>query len=287
MEKKHAYLILAHHEFDILQKLVQLLDDPRNDIYIHLDKKVLQVPTLQVEKSTLYMLNERVDIRWGNVSQIQGTYCLLEQVTKSNKLYDYCHLISGVHLPLYSQNYIHDFFDKAAGKQFFLPMQTSAFQTDLKMNRYNLLTKTFADPHPLVARVSQIVWHLAHRLQRALHIRRFSKDTYAYASNWVSITPEAIRYLVDNKARIIQKYRYTFCGDEYFVPTELLQSTLTWEIHYEKRLLLHEIKTAHAKTYTEEDFSLLLNSECLFARKFSSAHMPIVDQIVKHLSPQT
>ena len=40
MNNKHAYLIMAHNEFDILEKLLLLLDDSRNDIYIHIDLKV-------------------------------------------------------------------------------------------------------------------------------------------------------------------------------------------------------------------------------------------------------
>ena len=38
--EKHAYLIIAHNNFYILEKLLRLLDDERNDIYIHIDKKV-------------------------------------------------------------------------------------------------------------------------------------------------------------------------------------------------------------------------------------------------------
>ena len=34
-EMKHAYLIMAHHEFEVLGKLVQAIDDKRNDIFIH------------------------------------------------------------------------------------------------------------------------------------------------------------------------------------------------------------------------------------------------------------
>ena len=30
---KHAYLIIAHNEFEILKLLVNALDDARNDIY--------------------------------------------------------------------------------------------------------------------------------------------------------------------------------------------------------------------------------------------------------------
>lgn len=37
---KHAFLIMAHNEYDILNKLLLLLDDERNDIFIHYDKNV-------------------------------------------------------------------------------------------------------------------------------------------------------------------------------------------------------------------------------------------------------
>ena len=38
--KKHAYLIMAHTQPELLKKLLQMLDDERNDIYLHIDKKV-------------------------------------------------------------------------------------------------------------------------------------------------------------------------------------------------------------------------------------------------------
>ncbi len=37
---KHVYLILAHNEYPVLECLIKAIDDPRNDIYIHIDKKV-------------------------------------------------------------------------------------------------------------------------------------------------------------------------------------------------------------------------------------------------------
>ena len=36
---RHAYLILAHKNFGQLRKLIELLDDPRNDIFVHVDAK--------------------------------------------------------------------------------------------------------------------------------------------------------------------------------------------------------------------------------------------------------
>ena len=36
---KHAYCIMAHGNWDTLQKLVSAVDDSRNDIYLHIDSK--------------------------------------------------------------------------------------------------------------------------------------------------------------------------------------------------------------------------------------------------------
>jgi hypothetical protein len=69
---KHAYLIIAHHEFDILNMLIQAIDDERNDIFIHFDKKVRNCPSLTTHYSNLYILEKRIDIRWGHCSQIEA-----------------------------------------------------------------------------------------------------------------------------------------------------------------------------------------------------------------------
>ena len=38
--RKHAYMIIAHNQFDLLEKTIHILDDERNDFYIHIDAKV-------------------------------------------------------------------------------------------------------------------------------------------------------------------------------------------------------------------------------------------------------
>lgn len=36
---RHAYLIMAHNNWSILSKLLSLLDDDRNDLFLHIDAK--------------------------------------------------------------------------------------------------------------------------------------------------------------------------------------------------------------------------------------------------------
>lgn len=44
---KHAYLILAHNEPELLSLLIERLDDARNDIYIHFDRKLTVLPDVK------------------------------------------------------------------------------------------------------------------------------------------------------------------------------------------------------------------------------------------------
>ena len=67
--KKHAYLIMAHTQPELLKCLLRLLDDERNDIYLHIDKKAEEYPLEEVasvlERSKC-IFTERTDVKWGS-----------------------------------------------------------------------------------------------------------------------------------------------------------------------------------------------------------------------------
>ena len=72
---KHAYLIIAHSNLEQLQQLLLLLDDPRNDIYIHLDlKSKLDIKKITPPHMKYYQskLCERVEVRRGNFRLVQA-----------------------------------------------------------------------------------------------------------------------------------------------------------------------------------------------------------------------
>ena len=65
---KHAYLIIAHNQFSLLTKLLKCLDDERNDIYIHIDKKVkenLDFLNNICIKSNIKLV-KRIKVTWGD-----------------------------------------------------------------------------------------------------------------------------------------------------------------------------------------------------------------------------
>ena len=103
--KKHAYLILAHNNFYNLEKLLKLLDDKRNDIYIHIDKKVKNFPFNYFKQLCLtakIYYTRRINVRWGHQSLVLAELTLFNAAYKKGP-YHYYHLISGADLPLKTQ----------------------------------------------------------------------------------------------------------------------------------------------------------------------------------------
>ena len=73
--KKHAYLVMAHSQFDILITQIKLLDHENNDFYVHVDKKAKDVPIEKIQnsaKKSKVVFIEGMDISWGSYSQIES-----------------------------------------------------------------------------------------------------------------------------------------------------------------------------------------------------------------------
>ncbi|MBP3853196.1 MAG: hypothetical protein J6D18_01350 [Erysipelotrichaceae bacterium] len=116
---RHAYLIMAHSQIDILKELLKSIDDERNDVFLHIDKKFLSAEdwdSLHMEKSNLQMIPP-MSVNWGGYSQVECTLRLME-AARSKEHYHYYHFMTGVTYPLRNQDEIHRFFQKHEGSLF-------------------------------------------------------------------------------------------------------------------------------------------------------------------------
>ena len=267
---KHAWLVIAHNEWSILQRLVSLLDAPECDFYIHIDRKVPSLPQIRAEEGRVIFLPDRIDVRWGSVSQIRCELALFEAAVAGGP-YDYYHIISGTTLPLKPFAQIDAYFQAHGGQCFFSGLgQDTPYQETLKVRRYNLFLRGYASRNAVRQRVCQFLWRSAIAVQRGLGIETNRGQRFYKASNWVSLTEDAAAWLVNNKGAILKKYRYSFCGDEYFVPSELMASPLKDTIINDANYLLHNISRSNASTYSLDEYGALCKTDYLFARKFST-----------------
>ena len=63
---KFAYMIMAHNEPYVLDKLIQMLDYPNNDIYIHVDAKsnLIDKHKLETRLARLEVIQSQ-NLSWG------------------------------------------------------------------------------------------------------------------------------------------------------------------------------------------------------------------------------
>lgn len=280
---KYAYLIIAHHEFTVLQYLVRLLDDPRNDIYVHFDKKAKNIPDLSCMYSHVYTVNERIDVRWGHESQIQSEYALFETAINGAEQYDRYILISGTHLPLKTQDEIHAFFNDHYGKEVLSPIGTNDYEIDMKLFRHHFFVRWYKHPRPIVRKCSQFLWHVFLKAQYVLNIKRVRPPVSIKANNWVCLTPQAMAYIVEKKKEVLRQFKRTFCGDEFFVPYLLENAPDKFKVVSYPKLLYNDFVRESPRVLCDEDLESLIQSDYLFARKFSEGCIGVVQAIARRL----
>ena len=269
---KHAYLILAHGSFGLLRELLSRLDDARNDIFVHIDKKAQVLPELHTEHAGLYFTHERVDVRWGDWTVVEAEYVLFAEAV-SHGPYQYYHLLSGVDLPVKSQDYIHAFCERNAGKEFIGYTLTEITPEIVrKVRRWHLFPEDFKN----TSIVKRALRAACIRLQELLGIYRNRNIPFKKGSQWVSVTDAMARHFLSHRAWAQKVFSHSFCADE------MVMQTLAWQPPFRERLYNTEAdgagclraigwKDGQIIDWTARDLPALEASEALFARKFNES----------------
>lgn len=286
---RHAYLIIAHSNWEQLKILLRLLDSENNDIYVHIDRKAKNVPINCIRNSVskshieIYQIYK---VYWGSYELVLTELLLFEKA--HTKHYDYYHLLSGADLPIKSQEEIYSFFEKNKGVEFVHYDTEERLENDYEIRRRTMLyhflqnyrrrynVRFFNAFFTLLERML-LVGQLIFRVDRMkkhpdLHIK--------YGSQWVSITDELVTYILQHRSLINDIFRYTNCADELFIQTlvynshfknRLYDKNYDDDVRGNMRLIDMKLRGYNGNPYTWKlsDFEEIKESECLFARKFN------------------
>ncbi len=292
--EKHAYLIMAHNNFQTLYRLLKELDHPLNDIYLHIDKKSKNVDVKMlktaVNESGLFFV-PRINVYWGTISQIKCELKLLKIATK--KQYQYYHLISGNDFPLKSQEEIHrllknrnDLFltcfrNGEVGDEFFDKIK-------LFYPFHRFVGKGFFDGNSSRDKVGRKLayWQLRlTEIQKAHNINRIKKYNIKFykGDQWFSITHDFAEYVLGKQKEIIRMYFLTDAPDEIFMPTLAMNSVFAERVMNDS-LRLIDWQRGTPYEFRLSDLDELKSSEAFFARKISFENDPIlVEALIEHL----
>ena len=273
--KKHAYLIMAHTQPELLKKLLHMLDDERNDIYLHIDSKAKDYPiekTAAVLKKSKCIFTERTDVKWGSYSQINCEMVLLKEATKTE--HAYYHLLSGMDLPIKSQDEIFAFFEKYDGLEFVDEDLPEISEAALSRVRY---THKF---YGKAGSVGDILGALSAKGQKLLGIdktKKYGHIIFQKGRNWFSITHGLAKLVVEKEEWVKEIFGQSVCGDELFLQTvarnseyakKICNPVTMPEIPDTRYIDWRRGSNNNPYIFRESDYEALKNSSALFARKF-------------------
>lgn len=297
---RHAYLIIAHSNWKQLKLFLELLDEPNNSIFIHIDAKVKNAPILELENVTQNATTkvfQEYKVYWGSFELVQTELFLFKKAHVDH--YDYYHLLSGADLPIKSQHEINRFFEENKGYEFVHYDTDERLKTDKEITRrtkyYHFLQNyrrrykysIFNNFFTFLERVL-LVCQIAFKVDR---MKKHSDIVIRYGSQWVSITDNLVQYILQNEKLIEDIFCFTNCADELFIQTLVYNSEFKDKLYDKKyddsvianmRLIDMKKRGKNGNPYTWRisDFEEIKQSECLFARKFD---IGCDDQIVKKI----
>ncbi|WP_297633615.1 beta-1,6-N-acetylglucosaminyltransferase [uncultured Clostridium sp.] len=289
---KHAYLIIAHNNYEILKKNIEILDGKDTSFYIHIDYNSKEFPKNEIEnkvKLGKITFIDRKKILWGDISQVECELDLLELAIKGKA--DYYHLISGVDISIKSNEEINNFFVENNGFEFI------HFCDEKENEEYSKRCQKFYYTKKLrggFRNFNKIFNKVSIKIQNIFGYSRNNNVVIKKGSNWFSITDKLARRIVQERVWIYKTFKNTLCPDEHFLQSIIFTKKIEVKIYNkygegEISNSLREIDWQRGKPYIyrSNDFELLKSSENIFARKFDEeVDIEIVNLLVKKIKEE-
>lgn len=278
MKYRHAYMIMAHHRPDLLQLLIDALDDERNDIFIHVDKKSDMCLSLFTTQRAKLVFIEQIDVRWAGYSQVECEYRLLEAAVKSGK-HLYYHFLTGATYPLWNQDDLHQFFLKHEGTEFIGFDNARDYSNRAK---YFWFLSEYGKLQGVKGRMIGLIRGTLLRLQKLSGYNRLKNRDIVIKKGcaYWSITESLAQYILSKEDYVRILLKDALWCDEVFVQTLAFNSPFRakiYDLNNEYDGAMRELAWPSnvggdhpGYNFKMEDLEYLLSSKRLFALKFEN-----------------
>lgn len=278
---KIAYLIVAHKLPNQLKRLVDRLEGPDVQFFIHVDAKSPQREALmriKSEKSSVCYIPSQL-VRWAHMSQIEVTLSLLQYARQAEVTPDVYVLLSGQDYPIKTNDAIQSFFEAHAEASFVehFPLPTPRWHRGGldRLERYHFYIGDTFFSYPYSTNNTVLQRLLNPFLRCALTKKRSLPNSLRFygGSNWLTLSHWAVLEVlnfVDDQPRYKKIFNYSCSSDEIFFQTILKNLDNPVPINNQR---LHYCdwslpKGPNPAILTREYLEVLKKSPALFARKF-------------------
>ncbi len=271
-----AILITAYKNYSHLEELVDFFDDTFS-IYIHIDMKSSISSSQEAQllsKSNVKFVSRQYKINWGGINHLLSILLLAKRALHDNDNL-YFHLITGHDYPIKSLEAFSEFLSSSQDKDFMeyhsLPYDAWPEGGMDRLSRYN-----FYDILDGRKGIRKRLIEGFSKLQKKIGFKRkFKKGfppLYGGSTYW-SLRRESLEYVfkyMSENPGFLGRFKYSFCSEEIFFQTILLNSPLRGNIiNNNLRFIVWEERNGNFPANLDDsDYESILKSNSLFARKF-------------------
>ncbi len=290
-----AILLMCHkapEQVNLLLKQLISENEGRDSVtvFVHLDKKAdFEDKLIRSEFVEVLPRSERVNVKWGRVSQAECEYRLLSYATKRGG-FDYYWFCSGQDFPIKPMRTLFEFFKENAGHEFinFFPSANNGGAP----NHYDKRNAVYFPLHwigmKFWQRALRRLWvEVSGGYGRTFRIFRRKNKTglpFYFGSNWACISGMCAAWVVDYIAthpEFLRFYRHCVCPDESFLQTLVMSCPVRGEIADYLHYADWSMGGSNPKILTAEDIPQLAASAAFMARKFD---LSVDAEVLKILS---
>lgn len=298
-----CYIILTHKEPKQLKRLITELNEEKSFFYVHIDKKS-EIGPFETELEGLknvFILKERINVIWGNIGQVHATLLALKEIMRQERN-GYCILMSGQDYPLQSKDRIRLFFEANAGKNYIdsQPIEEAWQDYKYRISAYNFhlypRKRHKITVYPILSKSFHEILKAGKILKVMFRTKKISPIKYLFVkrkhpdyakpyggSQWWALTTETIGLIfkfIDENPTFLKYHEHTHVPDELFFHT--IVSSLLKPSEMSKSLTYvnwtRKNCTLPVTFRSENDFKELIETNCLFARKFDK-DVDILDKL--------
>ena len=267
-----AFLMQCHKNPEQINLLLDALNHPMADVFVHVDKKSQEIREKITQGERVYILPEQqcVDVQWAQYSQVEATLQLLSAAVNRGGGYSHYWLISGQDYPLRHVDSIIDFLEANQEANFIECSQIKTFN-----KRNDVYFSNFVIGRKLWQKVLKNLWiYGTGGWNKTLPIfKRKAPDDFKYwfGSQWWCLNSTTVQWIIDylNKhTGYKQFFEHSLCSDECFFQTLVMNSPFASSVKPYLHYIKWEKGKSSPKTLTESDYQEIMDSSKLMARKF-------------------
>ncbi|MBW4672067.1 MAG: beta-1,6-N-acetylglucosaminyltransferase [Cyanomargarita calcarea GSE-NOS-MK-12-04C] len=281
---KIAYIILAHKYPKTLLRLIYKLNTDDVSFFIHIDKKTDSQIVGQLVNQLQDLPNvsfiKRYNSAWGSFDIVKATLEGIKLIAEGSTYFDYIVNLSGQDYLIKSNEQIKKFFEENKGREFleYFPLPCSKWKGGglRRVEYWHILWKNEYFSLPEKREFKSPISSLFYSFLNSVFFkkRKFNKIFPLYGgSQFWCLTGECAKWIhdfINQNPQFFNSFNYTFCTDEIFFQTLILNSPFKEKVVNEHLRYIDwdNIDAYHPRILTRNDFEKIKQSEKLFARKF-------------------